>query len=195
MELIVRIHRWARQGKKDYRIVFQPDPICWTEAPESLRALKRQRNRWQRGTVETVWKHRDLMFRPGYGLFGFLALPYFAIFEGIGPLVELVGYVLTIVGVSLGLFQPQIALLFFIAAVVNGIVLSVSAVILEELSTKRYPKVAHLVWLVAASILESFGYRQLTTFWRAQALWDIMKGNKSWGAMERKGFQTAAAQR
>jgi len=193
MELIVRIHRWARQQKKEYRVVFQPDPICWTEVPESLRVLKRQRNRWQRGTIETVWEHKSILFRPVFGLLGWIALPYFAIFEGIGPVIELIGYVLTAVGVSLGLFQPRIALLFFICAVVNGIVLSVSAVILEELSTKRYPKVAHMVWLVIASIFENFGYRQLTTLWRAQALWDILKGKKCWGVMERKGFGQAAA--
>ena len=189
MELVVRIHRWARLQKKKYRIVFQPDPICWTEAPESLRVLKRQRNRWQRGTLETLWKHRAILFRPSCGLLGCVALPYFLIFEGIGPLVELLGYIMTVLGVALGLFQPGIATLFFIAAVVNGIILSGACVILEELSTRRYPRVAHLALLLAAAVLENFGFRQLTTLWRAQAIWDFVKGNKSWGNMERRGFQ------
>jgi cellulose synthase/poly-beta-1,6-N-acetylglucosamine synthase-like glycosyltransferase len=153
-----------------------------------MRILKRQRNRWQRGTLETVWKHRHILFRPSYGLLGCVALPYFAIFEGVGPLIELFGYVLTVLGVACGLFQPRIALLFFIAAVVNGIILSASCVVLEELSSRRYPKVSHMLVLVLAAVVENFGFRQITTFWRAQALWDVLRGNKSWGKMERKGF-------
>jgi hypothetical protein len=93
----------------------------------------------------------------------------------------------------LGLFQPQIALLFFIAAVVNGIILSSACVVLEELSTRRYPKVSHMAVLVVAAVVENFGFRQITTYWRAQALWDLLKGNKSWGKMERKGFGKASS--
>ena len=192
MELIVRLHRWARERKMDYRIVFQPDPVCWTEAPESLRVLKKQRNRWQRGTIETLWKHRAMVARPGYGLLGFLALPCFVLFEGLGPLVESAGYVITALGLSLGIFAPRIAILFFIAAVVNGIVLSGACVVLGELSTRRYPRVSNVLSLLVAAVGENFGFRQLLTLWRAQAFWDLWKGKKSWGTMERTGFSRAS---
>src|SRR5262249_37877345 len=134
MELIVRLHRWARRRKRGYRIVFQPDPVCWTEVPESLRILKRQRNRWQRGTIETLWLHREMVGRASYGLLGLAAVPYFILFEMLGPVVELTGYAVTTAGLAFGLVDWRTASPFFIAAVLYGVVLSTSSIVLEELS-------------------------------------------------------------
>ena len=190
MELIVRLHRWARLKKMDYRIVFQPDPVCWTEVPESFKILRRQRNRWQRGSFETFWIHRDMVFRPKFGGLGMFTFPYFILFETFGPLVELAGYGLTLLGLCLGIFHLEVVYLFFLAAVLYGMILSTASVILEELSTKRYPQVRNLLVLIATSLIENLGYRQLMTFWRAMAFVDLARGNKSWGAMERQGLRS-----
>jgi len=192
MELIVRLHRWARSRKMDYRIVFQPDPVCWTEVPESLKILKRQRNRWQRGSFETFWIHKDMVFRPKFGGLGMFAFPYFILFETFGPIVELMGYILTLLGLALRVFDPQVAWLFFLASVMYGMILSTASVVLEELSTKRYPRVRNLFLLIMASLVENLGFRQLLTVWRALAFIDLMRGNKAWGAMERQGLRADA---
>jgi cellulose synthase/poly-beta-1,6-N-acetylglucosamine synthase-like glycosyltransferase len=194
MELIVRLHRWARNQNMDYRIVFQPDPVCWTEVPESLKILKRQRNRWQRGSFETFWFHRDMICRPKYGGLGLFAFPYFILFETFGPLVELAGYALTLLGLVLRIFDIEVVYLFFLAAILYGMILSTASVILEELSTKRYPRVRNLLLLIVASLVENLGFRQLLTFWRAMAFVDVIRGKKSWGAMERKGLGTQATE-
>ncbi|MGD8289614.1 MAG: glycosyltransferase family 2 protein, partial [Gemmatimonadota bacterium] len=55
MELIVRIHRYCREQGRPYRVAFVPDPVAWTECPETLKVLGRQRDRWQRGLVESLW--------------------------------------------------------------------------------------------------------------------------------------------
>ena len=190
MELIVRLHRWARDRKMEYRIVFQPDPVCWTEVPESYKVLKRQRNRWQRGSIETFWLHKDMIGRPKYGMLGLFVFPYSVLFETFGPLVELAGYLLTVIGLCLGIFDLQIVWLFFLAAVLYVMILSVASVILEELSTKRYPKVRNLLLLIVASLIENLGFRQILTAWRALAFFDVLRGDKTWGAMERQGLQT-----
>ncbi len=65
-ELVLRMHRRARDSNRPYRITFFPDPICWTEVPTSLRVLARQRDRWQRGLGQMLWLHRDMFFRPRY---------------------------------------------------------------------------------------------------------------------------------
>jgi cellulose synthase/poly-beta-1,6-N-acetylglucosamine synthase-like glycosyltransferase len=195
MELIVRLHHWARKLKRDYRIVFQPEPVCWTEVPESLRILKRQRNRWHRGTVETVWAHKTMIGRAHYGLLGLFAFPYFVLFEMLGPIVELTGYGLTTIGLLLGVLDWRIGLLFFLVSVLYGMILSTASVVLEELTMRRYPSVRHLVTLIVAGALENFGFRQLLTVWKAQAFLDVFRGNRSWGVMERKGFQKSPTQR
>ena len=130
-----------------------------------------------------------MIANPRYGFLGLFAFPYFVLFEMLGPLVELTGYVLTGVGLYLGLFHWRIALLFFLAAVLYGMILSIASVVLEELTTRRYPGVWNLVGLIIAGGVENFGFRQILTVCRALAFIDILRGNKAWGKMERKGFQ------
>ena len=131
--------------------------------------------------------------RPRYGVLGLFAFPYFVLFEMLGPLVEVTGYVLTIIGFWLGLFDWQVAFLFFVATILYGMILSTASVVLEELSTRRYPRVRSLLLLAAASILENLGFRQLLSCWRAQAFFDLLAGKKSWGTMERTRFNEVDA--
>ena len=193
MEIIVRLHQRWREKKTPYHIVFVPEPVCWTEVPERWRSLHRQRNRWQRGTVESILAHKEMILNPKYGWTGLLSLPYFALFEMFGPAVELAGYVVTGVGMLLGLVSPSIAILFFVASVLFGVLLSMSAVVLEEFTMRRYPSVTDLGLLLAAAVLENLGYRQLLALWRVEGLWDALRGKRGWGAMERRGFQRHVA--
>ncbi len=193
MEIVVRMHRTWREAKKEYRIVFIPEPVCWTEVPESLKILHRQRNRWQRGTVDSLWFHRKMIFNPKYGVIGTFAFPYFLMFEMFGPAVEATGYFLTIIGLFLNIISWKAAFLFFLVSVVFGILLSVSALILEELTMRRYPAFSDAVKLFIAAVIENFGFRQLMTLWRAEGLIDGIRRKQGWGAMERKGFQATQA--
>jgi cellulose synthase/poly-beta-1,6-N-acetylglucosamine synthase-like glycosyltransferase len=195
MEMVVRLHRFAREQRRDYRIVFVPDPVCWTEVPESMKSLHRQRNRWQRGTVETVRTHARMLLNPRYGVVGMFALPYFAMFEMIGPIVELSGYLLTLAGLMAGFISPAIAGLFFLVSIAYGIVLSTAAVVLAEMTHRRYPSVSDILVLFATAVIENFGFRQLMAIWRTQGLIDGLRNRKKgWGAMERRGFRPAGVQ-
>ncbi len=188
MELIVRLHQLWRAARRPYRIVFVAEPVCWTEVPETQRVLRRQRNRWQRGTVESIALHKSLLFNPRYGTLGLFALPYFLLFEMIGPAIELLGYELTLFGMAFGFIAPDVALLFLIVSILYGILLSMSAVVLEELTQRRYPAPADVARLFAAAVIENLGFRQLLTIWRTRGLIDGLRGKQGWGAMERKGF-------
>ncbi|MBW3660763.1 MAG: glycosyltransferase family 2 protein [Gemmatimonadetes bacterium] len=192
MELVVRLHRrWRRGGGRDYRIVFVPEPVSWTEAPESFEVLNRQRNRWQRGLVESLWRHRRMMLNPRYGVVGMFAFPYFLLFEMLGPTVELAGYLLTGVGLAAGFVPLHLALLFFFVSVGFGVLLSLSSLLLEELTVRRYPRPADVGRLFLAAVVENFGLRQLLTVWRTKALFDALRGDRSWGEMERVGFRAS----
>lgn len=188
MELVVRMHEIIRKDNPKARITFVPDPVCWTEAPESFRVLRSQRIRWQKGTVQSILWHKNLLLNFKYGWVGLLAFPYFVIFEMLAPIIEFIGYIIFILSCILGIANISFAVLFLTVAVLYGIVLSVFSVILEEMSFRKYPKVKHLFILFLASILENFGYRQLTTWWRFQAMIQYLFGARSWGKMEKKGF-------
>jgi cellulose synthase/poly-beta-1,6-N-acetylglucosamine synthase-like glycosyltransferase len=194
MELVTRLHKIKRDRKEPYRIVFVPDPVCWTEAPESARVLARQRNRWHRGLLETILLHGTMLFNRRYGVIGSAAMPYFLFVELLGPLIEFAGY-LAVGGMFVaGILDVRMAVLFFVVALFYGIMFSVGAVLLEELSFQRYPRPRDLALLLAFGVIENFGYRQLTILWRVKAFWDyFVRGVRSWGAMQRKGFAEAAA--
>jgi cellulose synthase/poly-beta-1,6-N-acetylglucosamine synthase-like glycosyltransferase len=192
-ELVVRMHRHCCDNKIPYRVAFLPDPVCWTEAPSSMRVLGRQRKRWHRGLVETLWRHRGMIGRRRYGTVGMLALPYFVLFEALGPLIELVGYSLMVLALSLGVIDPGVALLMFALALTYGLVLSFGALLVEERAFCRYRRWRCVLRLAFAAFVENFGYRQYGAFVRAMAYVAIVRRRKSsWGEMTRKGYTPAS---
>jgi cellulose synthase/poly-beta-1,6-N-acetylglucosamine synthase-like glycosyltransferase len=182
------MHHRLREARVPYRIRFVPDPVCWTEVPESLRVLQRQRNRWQRGLIDTLRRHRKMIGRPRYGVVGLLALPSYVLFELLGPIVEVTGYLVIPLCAWLGIVNAPFMALFFALAVLCGVLLSVSGVLLEDMAFHRYPRLRDLVLLCVVGVIESFGYRQLNAWWRIRATWDYSRGRTGWGEMERKGF-------
>ncbi len=189
MELVVRLHRMMRRKKRQYRITFIADPVCWTEAPEKLKILSRQRNRWQRGLIDSMFLNIQMLFNPKYGIIGLFAMPFFFFFEMLGPIAELTGYIVFFISWYFNIVTFTFALFFLAAAILLGIILSMGSLVLEELSFRRYPRIRHLVILFAYAVLENFGYRQLNTWWRFRGFLDHFLGKKGWGKMERKGFQ------
>lgn len=186
MELIVRLHLFHREARRPYRIVFLADPVCWTEAPESLKVLKNQRKRWQRGLLESLWANRALLFHRRGGAVGWLAFPAMLLFEALGPVVEIVGFVLLLVGAALGLISWPACLAFLVLAVGLGLMLSAFALLLEELSFHIYPRLSHLFQLSGAMLVENLGYRQLTLWWRIVGMGEWLAGRPGkWGDMQR----------
>lgn len=195
MELVTRMHRTLREHGRRYRISFVPDPVAWTEVPASWKVLARQRNRWHRGLIDTLLRHRKMLFNPRYGTAGMLGMPYFVLFELLGPVIELAGYVAFAAGLALGVLNAEFAALFLLAAVGLGALLSTAAIFLEELRLRRYPRWLDILKLSLFGILENFGYRQINTLWRAAAIISFLRKNSEWGAMERKGFGPPPAPR
>ena len=186
MELIVRLHRLARFEGKPYRITFVPDPICWTEAPEDWRTLRNQRTRWQRGLAESLSANWPLLFDRRSGAPGWLAFPFMLTFEMLGPLIEVTGFLLLGFAVLLGWLSIEAFLVLLFAAIGLGVLLSMSALLLEELSFHVYPRFRHTTLLVIAAVAENFGYRQLLAVFRAAALLKWMFGIRAhWGRMQR----------
>lgn len=189
LDLVVRIRRHCYRKKIPHRIVFVPDPICWTEAPERWRVLARQRGRWQRGLLQTFLFYGRMVFNPRYGRVGMFALPFYLLFELLGPIIEILGYLTFVLLIFWHKVDYPFAFLFFIVSVVLGTLLSISSIFLEELSSKRYPRFRDIFILGAYSVLENLYYRQFLSLVRAKAFLDYFRGRNVWGAMEKKGFE------
>ena len=186
MELVVRMHRVLRKEGRPYRITFVPDPICWTEVPEDLRTLGNQRIRWQQGLAESLTSNLRLPFSRHGGAVGWAAFPFMFLFEFIGPLLEVFGYLFMAVAFYNGWISETAFFAFLACAIALGIALSTSALMLEEISFHVYPGLNNTVRLFFAAVLENFGYRQLTAVWRLIGLLRWASGSQGkWGAMRR----------
>jgi cellulose synthase/poly-beta-1,6-N-acetylglucosamine synthase-like glycosyltransferase len=189
MDVVVRLHRKSRETGRPYRVAFVPDPVCWTECPETLRGLRRQRERWQRGLGETLEHNRIMLANRRYGRLGLLALPYYMFFEYLAPLIETAAFVILPFGWGLGLVHPESFLLFSIASFLYGLLLSVFALLLEELSFRRYRAPGRLVRLLLVAVLETFLLRPLQVWWRLVALVTWRGRPLSWQSVPRRGLR------
>ncbi len=188
MELVVRVHRHCLDTDRPYRIAFVPDPVAWTECPETLGGLGRQRDRWQRGLTQSVLRHAGMLWNPAYKRVGLLAMPYFFFLEMLGPIIEFLGYVAFALSIVLGIASPEYVAAFLLVAVVFGVVLSVAAVGLEELTFRRYPRARDLMSLFGLAFIENLGYRQLIAWWRFRGVISALFRSRGWGRQEREGF-------
>ena len=193
MELVVRLHKYFRRAKREYRIAYIAEPICWTEAPEDLRTLRRQRERWLRGSLETFFRHKDMLLNPRYGRVGSLGFLNILVVDVLGPVIEVLGYVLVPLLYFMGVLSLPYLLAFLAVGFVFGVMISVLSLMLEEVNLRRFQKPGDLLILGGIAVLENFGYRQLNNFWRVRGFWQFLRGKKHWGEMTRKGFVSVPA--
>ena len=192
VELVVRIHRHLRERGEPYSIAFVPDPVCWTEVPEDLRTLSRQRRRWQRGLAQALWRHRAMFGRPRYGTLGLVAFPYFLVFELLGPVIEVIGLPVVLAATSTGQMSYTLLVAFLVVSVLLSALLSIAALALEEFSFRRHRHTRDVLRMLAFSIAENCGYRQLVSFWRLLAFVDLLRGKRGWGTQNRLGLDRSA---
>ncbi|UZK69770.1 glycosyltransferase family 2 protein [Sphingomonas sp. S1-29] len=189
LEVITRLHRHCREQKRRYRITFVPEIVCWTEAPATIAGLRNQRARWQQGALETITRHRHMIGRPSYGRIGMVALPMMILEDVICPPLEVLGYVLIPTLFALGLLAPEVALSFLALSVLFGIILSLGALIHEELQVRRTPSAKGLAILALTAIVENLGYRQMNSAFRLVGMWRHLRRRTGWAAVPRAGFQ------
>ncbi|WP_102507819.1 glycosyltransferase family 2 protein [Sanguibacter massiliensis] len=187
-DLVVGIHRMMRDRGEDFRVVFQPEPVCWTEAPATLDILAKQRKRWSQGLGELLWKYRKMIGNPRYRTLGVLTLPYFVLFEFIGPFIEVAGLAIVVTGFVSGALPWQMAAMYAGASVLLAALGSLAAVLVEEVSFSRYPRRRDVLSLVTTALLEPFWFHFLHSWWRAVGMVRALRGAESgWGVMTRAG--------
>ena len=191
MELIVRLRRAAYERGEPAVVEFTPDPVAFTEAPESIRTLARQRNRWFRGLLDVLMRHRRMLLNPRYGSAGMLAMPYFLIVEALAPIMEIVGLVTLGVLVAGGWLPPD-ELVPLGVAYLASITASYLVLILDDLMFGTYQSTRDRLILSFHVLFEQLIFRPMTTIWRLWGLQLFLRGRTEWGAQQRRGFSTPA---
>jgi len=150
--------------------------------------LKKQRKRWHIGLIDTLLRHKEMLFNPKYGRIGLVCLPYYWIFELAGPVIETIGFVFVPISWLLGIVNLHFMISFFLVAVLYGTILSVGALLLEENTFKKYPDIRQLLRLFLFSFVDNFGYRQLNTIYKVEAMFGFKKNKSRWGELKRRSF-------
>jgi cellulose synthase/poly-beta-1,6-N-acetylglucosamine synthase-like glycosyltransferase len=188
MDLTVRLQQHFRAKGEPIRIAFDPNPLAWTQAPEDRRSLRAQRCRWRRGLLQVLWRHRRMIGNRRFGIVALGTLPYILFFEGLGPLLEVGGYGVTVAAAVLGLLNWEFVRMLVVASVMFGAAATLMAVLLSDVATGRYMRGRDLARLVAAAFFESCGYRQVNSWWGCVGTVQALSGGGEWGVMKRQTF-------
>jgi cellulose synthase/poly-beta-1,6-N-acetylglucosamine synthase-like glycosyltransferase len=188
MELVVRMRRYMEERNEPYRVSFIPDPLCWTEAPSNFKILGRQRNRWTRGTIETLRFHKVMFLNRKYGLLGMLSYPYWLFFEFLAPIIEFIGAIIFLILCVFGLINWSffLSLLTFIFSF--GMLYSVFAILMEVMTYNQYKKKRDILRLVGAALAEPFMFHPFVVWSAIKGNIDLLRKKNAWGVMTRQGF-------
>ena len=192
MELVVRMRRYMEERNEPYRVTYIPDPLCWTEAPVSTKILGRQRNRWTRGTIETMKFHKKMFFNPKYGLLGMLSYPYWFFFEMLAPLIEFFGMIVFIILTIFGLINWDMFFALLIFIISFGYLYSAFAAYMEVTTYNMYRRRTDMMRLLFTALTEPFIFHPFVVWSAIKGYIDIIRKKKSWGEMTRQGFGSPA---
>lgn len=185
MDLTMRLHRHHIDNDIPYRIVYEPSAVIWTEVPETLRVLRRQRIRWHRGLMRAVRDFMPMTFNRKYGKVGLVTWPAMFLFEYLAPIIEFTGWITIPLAVLLGALNLNSLAILLALAFGVGLLNSMVALLLDE-TYGYFNSASDTVRLIVMALIENLGMRQITVAWRIRALIGG-KGTKGWGNMERKG--------
>lgn len=183
MEIIMKIHSFYLKNKISYKTSYVPDAICWTQVPEEVKVLKRQRRRWHVGLAQSLKRHRYMFLNPKYGLIGMVSFPYFLFFEYLTPFLEVIGLVTITLSFLLGIIDLNFFLFYLLVYMGFNIIVSMISIIIERYMFSSTMTNKITFQLILFSILESFGYRQIISLFR---MGNIFKKSHNWGEMTRK---------
>ena len=190
MELVVRMRRYMEERNLKYKVTYIPDPLCWTEAPNSFNILGRQRNRWTRGTIETLQIHKKMFFNRHYGILGMLSYPYWFFFEFLAPLIEFIGFVMFLIFAILGLMNWGYFLLLLAFIISFGFLYSMFAILMEVSTYNQYKNRSDIFKLILTGLLEPFLFHPFVVWSAVQGNIDFLRKKKTWGVMTRQGFSS-----
>lgn len=189
MELVVKLHVFCREHSIPYRIRYATDAVCWTQAPERLKDLCKQRRRWHIGLFQCMKQHRRMLANPKYGLVGFISYLYFLIYELLSPYIEIFGLITTLMAFAVDLINVPFMILFFLVYVIYSAILSLTAFFTRIHTIDLKLTVMDVIKAIGLCAFEVSFLRLILSFVRGTALLRYKKKKQAWGRIERKKIQ------
>lgn len=189
MELVVKLHVFCREHDIPYRIRYATDAICWTQAPEKLSDLCKQRRRWHIGLFQSMLEHRKMFMNFKYGLVGSISYLYFLIYELLSPYIEIFGIFTILLAFAVDLINVPFMILFFFIYVMYSAILSLTAFFSRIHTIDLKLAVTDVIKAVGLCVLEVSCLRFILAWTRSSALIGYKNKKHSWGEIERKRIE------
>lgn len=189
MELVVKLHVFCREHGLPYLIRYAADAICWTQVPEHLRDLCRQRRRWHIGLFQTMMKHRRILANLKYGAVSFVSYFYFLIYELFSPYIEVFGLLATVLAVAVDLINVPFMVAFFAVYVVYTAILSLTAFFARIHTVDLTLALSDVFKAVGLCAVEVSCLRFVMAWVRITALIGYRGKKAHWGTIQRKEIQ------
>jgi biofilm PGA synthesis N-glycosyltransferase PgaC len=180
IELTFRAHEYIVKNKdKGYRIEMLPFYVGWTEGPDNIPALIMQRNRWQRVVNETVWRYKYMTCNPKYGYFGFLAMPYFVLYEVFGVFMEVISIAFVTAGWVMGVLNINIFMAYLLFMLLSQAFVSLLSM-LAFVEGQRLFRMRYIAYMIGLTLVEFFCYRWIISVSKIIGTISSLRGIKSY---------------
>ncbi len=192
MELITRMRKLMHEKKEKFLIIYIPESLCWTEVPSTMEIFLRQRVRWARGLIQTLYLHKKIFLNPKYAKTGLIVFPYFIFFEFAVPILEILGLIVLILDFIF--FDINYSFLLIVSVFIYLFYISITliSIFLDQLIYKHYSSIKEIITLIIMVFLEPFIYHPLNIFASIKG-YCLFLGQKEqkWGTMTRQGFKNS----
>lgn len=186
MELVVKLHEYCVTNHMPYSIRYASDAVCWSQAPERLRDLCKQRKRWHLGLFQSMWKHRVILGNPKFGAVSFVSYFYFLIYELLSPFIEILGVASMILAFFMDLINLPFMILFFLIYAVFGCILSLTAFFARVQTIDLKLSFRDALKAILLCFFEISFLRFIMATVRATAFIGYKKKKLNWGRIERQ---------
>ncbi len=186
MELVVNLHTYCRECLIPYRIRYATDAICWTQAPEKLNDLRKQRRRWHIGLYQSMTKHKHILGNPKYGMVSLVSYFYFLIYELLSPYIEVFGTFAMVLALFMKLLNVPFMLMYLGIYIIYSSILSLTAFFARVHTIDLQLTFRDGLKAVGLCVIELSFLRYVLAWVRMTALIGYRKKKNSWGHIERK---------
>jgi cellulose synthase/poly-beta-1,6-N-acetylglucosamine synthase-like glycosyltransferase len=192
MELITRMRKLMHEKKEEFHIKYIPESLCWTEVPSTREVFLRQRIRWARGLIQTLYLHKKMFLNPKYGVTGLISVPYFVFFEFAVPIIEVLGLIVLLVGMFFTGVNYDFLFTMTLFVYLFYVTITLISIYLDQMIRKQYSSVKEIATLIGMVFLEPFLYHPINVYASLKGYFNFfIRKEKKWGTMTRQGFNTA----
>lgn len=185
MELVVKLHVFCRNNMIKYKIRYEPNAICWSQAPESLKDLANQRRRWHLGLFQSMLKHYRIFCNFRFGFVSIVSYMYYLFYELLSPFIEVAGIITIVLSCMFGFINIPFMIVFFLCYSIYGMILTMTAFFQRIYTIHFRISIIDIIKAILSCFFEFVFFRYVLSFVRLTAFFSYHQKKHDWGTIQR----------